>query len=88
MSEWEECINSFSQDSKGNWNMVKKKKHQNWDHPPLSPTMSRSMVKTDVGVKPKSLGRRSVSQVMQDEARKKFADGSKRTIKECSRKNK
>ena len=88
ISKWEEWINSCSQNSKRNQSMVKKKKKQYWDHPPLSPMTTRSKVKNYVGLKHKYLGRRNLSMVMQDKARKNFIDASQRTIKECSRKKK
>ena len=50
--------------------------------------MTKRRVKTDVGVKSKSLAIRSLSQVMQDDARNFFTDGSQRTIRGCSRKKK
>ena len=77
-------MDSCSQENKGNWIMVKKNKSR--DPSLVSLAVSRSRVKVDVGVKPKTLGKKSLSQAIQEEARRNLANGSHRTIKECSSK--
>ena len=66
--------------------MVKRKESR--DPSLVSPAMTKSKVKADVGVKPKTLSRKSLIQAIQQESRRNLANGSQRTIKECSTKNK
>ena len=88
ISQWGDWIDIYSQDSKNGQSLVKKKKNQNRDHPPLSLVTTRSRVKADVEAKLKTPGRRTLNQTLQKETRKNLVDGSQRTIKEYSRSKK
>ena len=69
-------------ENKGSYLKVKKKNSR--DPSPVLPTMTRSHGKSYLGVKPKSVGRKHTSQVLQEETRRNLVDGSQRTILECS----
>ena len=63
------------------------KKRKNSCDPSLaSPAMTRSRAKADVGAKSKKLGRKSLNQVMQEEARRNLVDGCQRTINDSIKK--